>query len=83
MAEKKKTITRYGTRYGRTIRERLAAVEAGYRGKHKCPYCSYVGVTRIAAGIWTCSKCKIKFTSRAYQLTKPTPVKTIQIVEEE
>jgi len=50
----KKTITRFGTAYGRTIRERLASIEEGYRGKHKCPYCSYVTVTREAAGIWSC-----------------------------
>lgn len=78
----KKTITRFGTRYGRTIRERLADVEAGYRGKHKCPYCSYTKVTRKAAGVWNCSKCKSTFTSRAYQLTKPTPVKNLQQAEE-
>ena len=83
MAEKKKTITRFGTRYGRTIRERLADVEAGYRGKHKCPYCSYPNVTREAAGIWSCSKCKTKFASRAYQLTKPTPVKAAEARQEE
>jgi large subunit ribosomal protein L37Ae len=78
----KKTITRYGARYGRTIRERLADVEAGYRGKHKCPFCSYENVKREAAGIWNCSKCKTKFTSRAYQLTKPTPVKQEVTAEE-
>jgi len=83
MAEKKKTITRFGARYGRTIRERLATVEAGYRGKHKCPYCAYTKVTRKAAGIWSCGKCNTKFTSRAYQLTKPTPVKIVQQTEEE
>lgn len=81
MAEKK-TITRFGTRYGRTIRERLADIESGYRGKHKCPYCSYTTVTRAAAGIWSCTKCKAKFTSRAFQLTKPTPVKNLQVSEE-
>jgi len=79
----KKTITRFGTRYGRTIRERLASIEEGYRGKHKCPYCSYVKVSREAAGIWNCTKCKAKFTSRAFQLTKPTAVKSVQISEEE
>jgi ribosomal protein eL43 len=79
----KKTITRFGTRYGRTIRERLAAIESGYRGRHKCPYCSYTNVTREAAGIWSCAKCSTKFTSRAYQLSKPTPVKGIQAQEEQ
>jgi large subunit ribosomal protein L37Ae len=78
----KKTITRFGPRYGRTIRQRLAAIEEGYRGKHKCPYCSYEQAYRAAAGIWECGKCKAKFTSRAYQLTKPTPVKNMQVKEE-
>ena len=78
----KKTITRFGTRYGRTIRERLADIEAGYRGKHKCPYCNYTDVTRKAAGIWECKKCTTKFTSRAYQLTKPGEVKREQLAEE-
>ncbi len=82
MAEKKKTITRFGTRYGRTIRERLADIEAGYRGKHKCPYCNYTKVKRTAAGVWTCDKCKVKFTSRAFQLTKPAPIKGADVKEE-
>ncbi len=78
----KKTITRFGTRYGRTIRERLADIEEGYRGKHKCPHCNYVKVTRAAAGIWSCGKCNAKFTSRAFQLAKPAPVKNVQAAEE-
>ena len=80
---KKKTVTRFGTRYGRTIREHLADIEAGYRGKHKCPYCNYTQVKRVAAGIWSCNKCNAKFTSRAYQLSKPTPIKNIEAQQEE
>lgn len=73
----KKTVTRYGTRYGRTTRERLAKVEQQYKTKQKCPYCSYPQVSRKAAGIWHCAKCESTFTSRAYQLAKPQPVKTV------
>lgn len=83
MAEKTKTITRFGSRYGRTIRERLAAAESGYRGKHNCPYCSYKQVQRVAAGIWECGKCKAKFTSRAFQLTPPAPIKATDAPVEE
>lgn len=79
----KKTITRFGSRYGRTIRERLSDVEGGYRGKHKCPHCSYTQVTRVAAGIWSCGKCGVKFTSRAFELTAPAPIKAADAVEEE
>ena len=66
------TVTRYGTRYGRTIRERLKKAEEGHKGKHKCVYCAYTSVKRKAAGIWHCGKCGADFTSRAYQL-RPAP----------
>lgn len=70
-----RTVTRYGTRYGRTIRERLAKVEQQYKGKQKCPHCSYTAVKRLAAGIWHCTKCNTKSASRAYQLRTPPAVK--------
>ena len=69
-------VTRYGTRYGRTIRERLAAAEAGHKGRQKCPYCAYQDVKRSAAGIWACGKCGQKFASRAYALRKVPAVTT-------
>ncbi|MDD9953772.1 MAG: 50S ribosomal protein L37ae [Candidatus Woesearchaeota archaeon] len=71
-----RVVTRYGPRYGRTTRERLAKAESGYQGKQECPYCAYKAVKRLAAGIWYCTKCKSKFASKAYQLAKPEPVKS-------
>ncbi|RME30750.1 50S ribosomal protein L37ae [Candidatus Woesearchaeota archaeon] len=65
-----KAVNRVGVRYGRTIRRRVAKVEASQRGKHKCPYCSYQQTRREAAGIWKCGKCGKKFTSRAYTVVK-------------
>lgn len=73
---KSRTVTRFGARYGRTTRERLAKVESQYKGKQKCPHCSYNAVKRQASGIWYCSKCDTKFASRAYQLRKPLPVRS-------
>lgn len=71
MADKHaKAVKRFGVRYGRTIRRRMAKAEASQRAKHKCPYCSYVQARREAAGIWACGKCGKKFTSRAYTITK-------------
>ncbi|MBS3128281.1 50S ribosomal protein L37ae [Candidatus Woesearchaeota archaeon] len=74
MEEKKQieTIKRFGARYGRTLRERLAAVEILQKQKHKCPYCAYHSVKRSSAGIWECKKCSAKFTNRAYTLEKPS-----------
>jgi ribosomal protein L37AE/L43A len=65
----------FGTRYGRSNRDQYAALAVEARRKHKCPYCSYVQVKRLASsGIWQCKKCTAKFTSRAYT-TENTTVK--------
>ncbi|MBR9700516.1 50S ribosomal protein L37ae [Candidatus Woesearchaeota archaeon] len=73
---KKGVVTRFGPRYGRTTREQLGKVESQYKGKQKCPHCSYTAVKRLAAGIWHCTKCDTKFTSRAYGVRKPLPIRS-------
>jgi large subunit ribosomal protein L37Ae len=64
------SVKRFGTRYGRTGKHKLALIESVQRQKHKCPYCSYNRVKRLAAGIWFCTKCATEFTGRAYTLSK-------------
>ena len=69
MAQKKVglgPVKRYGVRYGRTIKHKLAKIEREYKKNHKCPYCNYVAVRRLAAGIWGCKKCSSVFTGKAY-----------------
>lgn len=68
--EKAKTTRRFGPRYGRTVKLRLAKIEEEQRKKHKCPYCHKPAVKRLAAGIWFCKKCKTKFTGKAYSIAK-------------
>ena len=75
MANPLKSIKRFGARYGRKTKHKFAKVEAVLRGKHKCPYCNYEKVKRIAAGIWQCKKCNAKFTGKAYSIKKSTSVK--------
>jgi large subunit ribosomal protein L37Ae len=75
MVEKEKqfgSVKRYGSRYGRTIRYRVAVIEAEQRKNHKCPTCTAEKVRRVAVGIWECTKCGAKFTGKAY-----SPVKKI------
>jgi len=73
---KRKTSTkRFGTRYGRSLKDKLAPIEEASRRTYKCPYCSKLGVRRQAAGIWFCKKCNAKFASKAYTLTKKKIVK--------
>ena len=64
------SIKRFGARYGRTVKLKLAKIEKEQRKKHKCPYCNSMQVKRVAVGIWFCKKCKAKFTGKAYTLAK-------------
>ncbi len=69
----KKTLgsaKRFGPRYGKTVKGKVAKIEAEQRKLHKCPYCAYVKVKRVAAGIWQCRKCGAKFTGKAYSPQK-------------
>lgn len=66
------SVKRLGTRYGRTLRFKLGKIESEQRKRHKCPYCSYVQVRRLSAGIWECKKCGAKFTNKAYTVGKVT-----------
>jgi len=84
MAEKRDLgpAKRFGARYGRTVKRRLAKVEREQKKKHKCPYCSKLSVKRVFAGVWYCKSCGSKFTSRAYTITKkPLTLKKEKITE--
>ncbi len=64
------SIKRFGPRYGRTVKLKLAKIEGEQRKKHKCPYCNSLTVKRVSSGIWYCKKCNSKFTGKAYTLSK-------------
>jgi len=84
MAEKKTlgSAKRFGVRYGRTVKKRLAAIEKEQKKKHKCPYCSKERVKRVFAGVWYCDNCETKFTSRAYTVSeKQLTIKKEKIIE--
>jgi large subunit ribosomal protein L37Ae len=71
MAEKEKynSMKRFGPRYGRINKIRVAKLESQQRKSHKCPYCSYIKVKRVNAGIWHCKKCDETCTGKAYTPT--------------
>ena len=58
---------RLGVRYGTKTRKRIAAAEALKNSKWMCPNCARPKVKRLIAGIWQCSKCRLKFAGRAYK----------------
>jgi len=57
---------RFGSRYGRKIRNKIASIESSQKGWHKCPFCRKERVKRVSVGIWQCKKCDNKFIGKAY-----------------
>lgn len=60
------TAGRFGVRYGRRIREKVAELEKKSRSLYKCPYCNKIKVKRVFSGVWQCKSCSSKFTGKAY-----------------
>ena len=67
-SKKTKSAGRFGSRYGKKVRDKIVGVEEKQRKKQKCPFCGKLGVKRISKGIWKCSKCNKKFASDTYHL---------------
>jgi len=58
---------RFGARYGKRIRAKVAEIEKSKKKKHLCPKCNLPYVKRVSSGIWKCKKCGAKFAGLAYQ----------------
>jgi large subunit ribosomal protein L37Ae len=65
---KTRSAGRFGPRYGRKIRKRVADIETLMHQDHKCPNCDRKGISRKGTGIWKCSKCGTTFAGGAYIL---------------
>jgi len=66
---------RLGARYGVRIRKRIADIELQSKGRHECPKCKAVALTRDANGIWSCRHCGAKIASSSYMPTPPAAVR--------
>lgn len=62
---------RFGCRYGRFVRKRVADIEAISGALHRCPKCDMQSVRRRGTGIWECRKCDYKFAGGAFQPQTP------------
>lgn len=86
MAKKKGmgSVKRFGPRYGRTVKNKLAKIEAQMHQKHTCPFCARQAIKRKSAGIWHCNKCESTFAAKAYKVGQRTATrtKTSQVVAE-
>jgi large subunit ribosomal protein L37Ae len=66
---------RLGVRYGVRVRKRIADVEREAKGRHECPKCKAVAMSRTANGIWLCNHCGAIIASSSYMPTKPVAVR--------
>ena len=57
---------RFGTRYGKSTREKVSRTESLVRRSIKSPFCNKNTVRRLSSGLWECKKTGIKFTGKAY-----------------
>ena len=62
---------RFGARYGRVARRRVAEIEADMNQDHECPECGENRVARQGTGIWECDDCGYKFTGGTYKPETP------------
>ncbi|RXK48565.1 50S ribosomal protein L37ae [Halorientalis pallida] len=62
---------RFGARYGRVARRRVADIEDEMRDEHECPECGKDSVERQGTGIWQCGYCDYKFAGGTYRPETP------------
>ncbi|AUG47977.1 MULTISPECIES: 50S ribosomal protein L37ae [Haloarcula] len=62
---------RFGARYGRVSRRRVAEIESEMNEDHACPNCGEDRVDRQGTGIWQCGYCDYKFTGGSYKPETP------------
>lgn len=75
MAKKTSLSTkRFGARYGKTVKNKMAVIERQQHASYKCPTCSRDQVKRLSVGIWQCKKCTTKFASKAYTVAKMSKI---------
>ena len=68
------SVARFGPRYGVKIRRQIQAIEKKQKVKHPCPNCNHKAVKRVAAGIWQCARCGVKFAGGAYLPSMPKKI---------
>jgi len=62
---------RFGARYGRVARRRVAEIEADMHDDHACPECGERRVDRAETGVWECNDCGYTFTGGSYKPQTP------------
>ena len=67
MTKKVGSAGRFGSRYGKGVRDRIVAIEKVSKKIYECPSCHKKGLRRESSGIWVCRKCGKKYAGRAFK----------------
>ena len=62
---------RFGARYGRVARRRVAEIEDDMNDDHSCPECGKNRVDRQSTVIWECGYCGYTYTGGTYRPETP------------
>jgi len=57
---------RWGARYGTRTKKMVAVIEHEQNKPQACIRCERPTAKRVAAGVWNCSKCGLKWAGGAY-----------------
>lgn len=72
---------RFGARYGRISRKRVADIERLMRQDHSCPSCDDRSVSRDGTGIWECNSCGYRFAGGSFLPQTPAGMEASRAVE--
>lgn len=72
---------RFGARYGRVSRKRVADIERMMRRDHACPECGEDEVSREGTGVWACSSCGHQFAGGAFVPQTPAGMEGQRSIE--
>lgn len=61
-----KPSAKFGSKYGKTPRQRFDESDRKAKEKYECPSCKKKSLKKIGTGIWQCSKCGVKVSGGAY-----------------
>ncbi|XP_027696671.1 60S ribosomal protein L37a-like [Vombatus ursinus] len=72
---KVRTVGKYGTRYGASLRKMVKKIEISQHAKYTCSFCGKAKMKRQAVGIWHCGSCVKTIAGGAYNTTNAVAVK--------
>lgn len=61
------SANKYGSRYGKRIRNKISEIEEDEKREYKCPECGSRSLEREGSGIWVCKKCGEKVSGGAWK----------------